>query len=155
MQFFKTLKWLFLIHVFISQKFLIKFIKNSTRILNKKQVQLLTELNIHAILYVHVNVASIRLHDQRNYSTVIERLKQIEDKKNNFIRNGIINGKSEKESWLSFNELITHSKSMQCNMFPKLKIFQTHNALQSVINIWKLWCVRKTWSVSVSFLCQK
>lgn len=31
---------------------------------NKKQVQLLTELNIHAILYVHVNVASI---DQRNY----------------------------------------------------------------------------------------
>lgn len=71
MQFFKTLKWLFLyilVHVFISQKFLIKFIKNSTRILNKKQVQLLTELNIHAILYVHVNVASIGLHDQRNYS---------------------------------------------------------------------------------------
>lgn len=34
---------------------------------NKKQVQLLTELNIHAILYVHVNVASIELHDQRNY----------------------------------------------------------------------------------------
>lgn len=72
-------------YVFILQKFLIKFIKNSICILNKKQVQLLTELNIHAILYVHVNVASIRLHDQRNYSTVIERLKQIEDKKNNFI----------------------------------------------------------------------
>lgn len=46
---------------------------------------------------------------------------------------GIINGKLEKELSLSFNELITHSKSMQCNMFPKLKIFQTHNAFQSVM----------------------
>lgn len=96
-------------YVFILQKFLIKFIKNSICILNKKQVQLLTELNIHAILYVHVNVASIRLHDQRNYSTVIERLKQIEDKKIILYVLGIIIGKSEKESWLSFNELIIHS----------------------------------------------
>lgn len=67
--------------------------------------------------------------------TVIERLKQIEDKKMISYVLGIINGKPEKELWLSFNELITHSKSMQCNMFPKLIIFQTHNALQSVINI--------------------
>lgn len=41
--------------------------------------------------------------------TVIERLKQIEDKKMILYVLGIINEKSEKELWLSFNELITHS----------------------------------------------